>query len=53
LGKVPILPGESAEQYQQSLDALIEELGAKSVLQVYLAEKIHECLWWIHRYEEQ
>ena len=50
---VPILPGESADLYQASLDALIEELGARSVLQVYLAEKIHECLWWMRRYEEQ
>ncbi len=53
LGVVPILPGESADLYQASLDALIEELGARSVLQVYLAEKIHECLWWMRRYEEQ
>jgi hypothetical protein len=53
LGVVPILPGESAGFYQTSLDALIEELGARSVLQVYLAEKIHECLWWMRRYEEQ
>ena len=52
LGVVPILPGESADLYQASLDALIEELGARSVLQVYLAEKIHECLWWMRRYEE-
>ena len=53
LGVVPILPGESADLYQASLDTLIEELGARSVLQVYLAEKIHECLWWMRRYEEQ
>ena len=48
-----ILPGESADLYQSSLDTLIEELGARSVLQVYLAEKIHECLWWMRRYEVQ
>ena len=53
LGVVPILPGESADLYQASLETLIEELGARSVLQVYLAEKIHECLWWMRRYEEQ
>ena len=53
LGTVPTLPGESAEQYQLSLQTLIEELEAKSVLQVYVAEKIHDCLWWIRRYEEQ
>jgi hypothetical protein len=53
LGTVPTLPGESAEQYQHSLQTLIEELEAKSVLQVYVAEKIHDCLWWIRRYEQQ
>lgn len=53
LGKVPTLPGESADQYQQSLQALIEELQATTVLQVYVAEKIHDCLWWIRRYEQQ
>ena len=29
LGVVPILPGESADLYQASLDTLIEELGAR------------------------
>ncbi|RTY33696.1 hypothetical protein EKD00_09195 [Chlorobium phaeovibrioides] len=53
LGMVPTLPGESQEQYRLSLDALLEELGATTVLQVYLAEKIHDCLWWIHRYSAQ
>lgn len=53
LGTVPTLPGESADQYQQSLQALIEELQATTVLQVYVAEKIHDCLWWIRRYEQQ
>jgi hypothetical protein len=49
----PILPGESEASYRASLDAVIEELGAKTSLQVYLAEKIHDCLWWIRRYEDQ
>lgn len=53
LGITFTLPGESIERYQASLEALIKELGATTVLQVYLAEKIHECLWWIHRYEAQ
>ena len=25
----------------------------RGVLQVYLAEKIYDCLWWIMRFEEQ
>lgn len=49
----PVLPGESAELYQSSLRQLIHELEAKTVLQVYIAEKIHECLWWMRRYEQQ
>ena len=49
----PVLPGESADIYRNSLQALIHELEAKTVLQVYLAEKIHECLWWMRRYEQQ
>lgn len=49
----PLLPGESVADYQQGLRELIGELGAKSVLQVYLAEKIYDCLWWIRRYEGQ
>jgi hypothetical protein len=53
LGLQPTLPGECADHYQQSLDAIIGELGAKTALQVYLAEKIHDCLCWIRRYEEQ
>ena len=53
LGAVSTLPGESAEQYQLSLQGLIEELEATTVLQVYVAEKIHDCLWWIRRYEQQ
>lgn len=53
LGLDPILPGESTADYRQGLKALIGELGAKTVLQVYLAEKIYDCLWWMRRYEEQ
>ena len=49
----PVLPGESSDLYQSSLQGLIHELEAKTVLQVYLAEKIHECLWWMRRYEQQ
>lgn len=49
----PILPGESAEAYQEGLAGLIQELEATTVLQVYLAEKIYECLWWIRRYDTQ
>jgi hypothetical protein len=40
LGVVATLPGEPADLYRMSLETLIEELGARSVLQVYLAEKI-------------
>lgn len=53
LGVDPLLPGEHAAEYQQGLQDLIAELGAQTILQVYLAEKIYDCLWWIRRYEEQ
>ncbi len=53
LGGRPVLPGESQEVYQQGLVATIQELGASTPLQVYLAEKIYECLWWMRRYENQ
>ncbi len=53
LGSTPVLPGESQEIYQQGLVATIQELGARTPLQIYLAEKIYECLWWMRRYENQ
>lgn len=53
IGAVAVLPGESAQLYRASLAALVQELQATTVLQVYLAEKIHECLWWVRRYEAQ
>ena len=53
LGAKPVLPGENSEEYAAGLAALIAELDAKTVLQIYLAEKIYDCLWWIRRYEAQ
>lgn len=53
MGVDPVLPGEPAADYRQGLQELITELGAQSLLQVYLAEKIYDCLWWIRRYESQ
>ncbi len=53
LGNTPVLPGESQEIYQQGLVATIQELGATTPQQIYLVEKIYECLWWIRRYENQ
>ena len=49
----PVLPGESEAIYQQGLIATVQELGATTPLQIYLAEKIYECLWWMRRYENQ
>ncbi len=53
LGAAPVLPGESAKVYRSGVLATVQELGAQTPLQVYLAEKIFECLWWIRRYERQ
>ena len=57
IGKVAgssiLLPGESGEKYQHGFRATVEELGAETPLQIYLAEKIFQCLWWMRRYETQ
>ena len=53
LGVEPVLPGEPEDGYRPGLQELIVELDAKSPLQIYLAEKIYDCLWWIRRYEDQ
>ena len=53
VGASQILPGESADKYYHGLASTIDELGAKSMTQIYAAEKIFQCLWWIRRYETQ
>jgi hypothetical protein len=53
IGVSQVLPGESEAIYHQGLVATIDELGAETPLQIYLAEKIYECLWWMRRYENQ
>ena len=53
LGASQILPGESAEKYYHGLASTIDELGAKSMMQIYAAEKMFQCLWWMRRYETQ
>lgn len=53
LGVTPVLPGEPEDAYQAGLTAMVEELEAKTILQVYIVEKIYDCLWWIRRYEDQ
>jgi hypothetical protein len=53
VGVSQVLPGESEAVYQQGLVATVQELGAVTPLQIYLAEKIYECLWWMRRYENQ
>ncbi len=41
----PLLPGEPVDAYKAGLYATITELGATTPLQIYLAEKIFDCLW--------
>ena len=53
LGFDSVLPGESVELYQFGLTATLQEMDAKTPLQIYLAEKIFDSLWWIRRYEDQ
>jgi hypothetical protein len=49
----PLLPGESEQGYLIGRHGAIQELGAKTPLQLYLAEKIFDCLWWMRIYETQ
>ena len=48
-----VLPGESEQQYKTALAQTVQELDATTPLQIYLAEKIFDCLWWMRRYERQ
>lgn len=52
-GEMKLLPGESRVVYREGLSRTIDELGASTHLQVYLAEKIFDCMWWIRRLESQ
>ena len=52
-GGLAVLPGESAEKYFEGFASTIEELGAKTKMQIYLAEKIFQCIWSMNRYEVQ
>lgn len=50
---LPLLPGESETDYREGLLEAFKELGASTHLQIYLAEKIFDCLWWMRRLEAQ
>ena len=50
---IKLLPGETEAAYRAGLAGTINELGASTHLQIYLAEKIFQCLWWMRRYELQ
>lgn len=52
-GPIKLLPGESEAAYRAGLAGTLKELGASTHLQIYLAEKIFQCLWWMRRYEVQ
>jgi len=52
-GPIKLMPGESEADYRAGLIGTISELGAATHLQIYLAEKIFQCLWWMRRYEVQ
>ena len=44
-----VIKGESQQEYDQGREATIRDIGAQSPLEVYLAEKMFDCLWWIRR----
>ena len=52
-GPIKLLPGESEAVYRAGLAGTINELGASTHLQIYLAEKIFQSLWRMRRYEVQ
>ena len=52
-GPIKLLPGESEAVFRAGLVGTISEFGAATQLQIYLAEKIFQCLWWMRRYEIQ
>jgi len=52
-GTWPILPGESNALYKKGLETTVKELGATTELQIFMAEKIFQCIWWMRRYETQ
>lgn len=52
-GTFPLLPGESNALYRQGYEGTLKELGATTELQMFLAEKIFQCIWWMRRYETQ
>jgi hypothetical protein len=53
VASAPVLLGESSQFYAEGLSATLRELDAKTPLQIYLSEKIFDCLWWMRRYEAQ
>jgi len=53
LGSKAVLPGESIDEYRKARRLIIKELVAKSPMQLYLAERMLDGLWWMRRYEEQ
>ena len=53
LGSKAVLPGESIDEYRKARRLIIKELVAKSPIQLYLAEKMLDGLWWMRRYEDQ
>ena len=53
IGASAVLPGESGDKYFNGLASTIDELGAKTMTQIYLAEKIFQCMWSMSRYEIQ
>ena len=53
LGAKFVVPGESGNRDYLGLASTIETLGAKTQMEVYLAEKIFICIWSMNRYEAQ
>jgi len=44
-----VVESESQDEYNQGRLGTIQDLEAKSPLEIYLAEKIFDCVWWLRR----
>jgi hypothetical protein len=50
-GSLPMLPGESQDEYSQGLAELQTELQASTLFETYLVQKMFDCVWWVRRFD--
>ena len=50
-GSLPMLPGESQDEYSRGLAELQTELQANTLFETYLVQKMFDCVWWVRRFD--